>query len=356
MSIIMYGSNVKVYYDLTAKNKLKELLTKTNSVFILCDSHTEKYCLPFLFAQIPALQNAFILIIPSGEKSKDWKIAMQLCEVLVEEYANRDALLINVGGGVVCDLGGFVASIFKRGISFIHIPTSLLAQVDAAIGGKTAINLKGAKNQVGTFYMPKAVFVFNDLLITLPFRHCVAGFAEMLKHGLIADENYWNELKKIKYNKKGIMNSTLIEKSINIKKSIVNVDFKENNERKKLNFGHTIGHAFESYFMQQKIPILHGEAIAWGILVEAHISWQKGLLLKDELEEIQSVIQLVYKMLNFSSLDLNRLKTFFFMDKKRDNNLVNMTLLKKIGTAVSDQYCSDFELENALLYLKNLDS
>ena len=348
---------VKVYFDLSAKNKLSEIVSNIHTIIILCDTNTKLYCLPLLKTLVPELESAFVWSIPQGENSKNWKTVLRFCEVLIQRNVDRNTLLINVGGGVVCDLGAFTASVFKRGIPYINIPTSLLAQVDAAIGGKTAINFKNIKNQIGTFYQPEAVFIFNEFLSTLPIRHYRAGFAEMLKHALISDKNYWNELKNIQCDKKEIFDNVVIKKSIEIKQSIVNIDFKDCNERKKLNFGHTIGHAFESLFIRNKHIIYHGEAVAWGMLVEAYLSYQKGNLSEEELNDIQRVITSIYKPIKLSLINFDSWKRFLLNDKKRISNSLNMTLLKGIGTAVINQDCSDLELNKAYKYLeKTLNS
>ncbi|NLJ81637.1 MAG: 3-dehydroquinate synthase [Bacteroidales bacterium] len=340
-----------IYYHTVAEKKIKQIVCNKQSVIVLCDKNTKKYCLPPLFRLVPELQDAAVISVPAGEKSKDWKYVGQLCEKLLHFQADRNSFLLNLGGGVVCDLGGFVASVFKRGISYAHIPTSLLAQVDAAIGGKTAVNFKNIKNQIGTFYKPQAVFVFPKMLKTLPFRHCKAGLAEMLKHGLIADENHWQELKTIAIRRNELCDIQRIEKSIQIKQSIVNLDFKDTNERKKLNFGHSVGHALEAMCMQKKQPILHGEAVAWGMLAEAHISFQKQYISENELHEISTTISSFFKPIPISLTDLNPIKQYLYNDKKRIGDSLNMTLLQKIGTAVINQNCSDVEFNNAFEYI-----
>lgn len=340
-----------IYYNTEAQAKLSELVNHTKSVVVLCDTQTKKYCLPYLISQLPVLKCALVVCIPAGEKSKEWSVAMQIWDELLQNKLDRQSLLLNLGGGVVCDLGGFVASVFKRGISFVHIPTSLLAQVDAAIGGKTAINIHGVKNQIGTFQLPQAVCVFSEFLHTLPERHCYAGFAEMLKHGLIADRMYWEDLKTIRNMKQIISNQNYIRKSIQLKTDIVSIDFKDDNERKKLNFGHTVGHALESAFMQSKRNILHGEAVARGILAEAHISWQKGLLSQREFDDINQVIQFHFKSLSFPKTIKNNSVQLLHADKKRVGDVLNITLLKEIGTAVINQNCSDIEVASALSYV-----
>lgn len=339
-----------IYYQTEAYKKLNESINGTSSIVILCDTNTKQHCLPYLLSLTPKLKRAFVIVIPEGEKSKEWKYAVRICEKLLKNNADKHTLFINLGGGVVCDVGAFVASVFKRGIPYVNIPTSLMAQVDAAIGGKTAINLNGIKNQIGTFQFPQAVCIFTEFLSTLTEQQVYAGFAEMLKHALITDRNYWDELKNLQHSKQIISAFDLIKKSAEIKSAIVNIDFYEKNVRKKLNFGHTIGHVLESLCMENKSTILHGEVVAWGMLAEAYISWEKKLLSQQTLDEIETIIRFYYKPI---SLLKNRddILRFLYADKKRVGDELNLTLLKNIGTTVINQHCSDKEVISAIQYL-----
>ncbi|MDD4209838.1 MAG: 3-dehydroquinate synthase [Bacteroidales bacterium] len=339
-----------IYYQTEAQVKLNEIINKASSIVILCDANTKRHCLPHLIAMNPKLKGTYVITVPEGEKSKEWRFAMRIWEKLLKNNADRHTLLINLGGGVVCDLGAFAASVFKRGIAYVNIPTSLMAQVDAAIGGKTAININGIKNQIGTFQLPKAVCVFTEFLSTLTEQHVYAGFAEMLKHALIADKNYWDELKNLQHSGQIISASDLIKKSADIKSTIVSKDFYENNERMKLNFGHTIGHVLESMCMQHNNLILHGEAVAWGMLAEAYISREKKMLSQQALDEIETIIRFYFKPLSFIQ-NIDDAMRLLYADKKRVGDELHITLIRKIGTAVINQHCSEKEVKSAMQYI-----
>lgn len=230
--------------------------------FILVDENTISHCLPVLMMNVPSLARAEVIEIESGEKNKNIDIAIRLWEVLTELQADRRSVLLNLGGGVIGDIGGFVASTFKRGIDFLNVPTSLLAQVDASVGGKVGIDLNGLKNQIGVFKNPASVYIYPDFLKTLPKREVLAGFAEMLKHGLVLDEGHFYELKAFDLSRIDHLEA-LIMRSVHLKNEIVLDDPKEKNQRKLLNFGHTIGHALETYALENMtFSLPHGEAVA----------------------------------------------------------------------------------------------
>lgn len=217
-----------------------------SKIFILTDENTKKHCLPILLKGVKVLSKAKLIEIPSGEKHKNIETTQKIWLTLLENNADRKCLLINLGGGVIGDLGGWAAATYKRGINFIQIPTTLLAQVDASIGGKLGIDVWEFKNLIGAFQNPKAVFIFPNLLKALPEKELKNGFAEMIKHGIIADEKYLNRILKTNVDKKTDWEK-LILPSLKIKKKIVEKDPEEKNIRKVLNFGHTIGHAVESF-------------------------------------------------------------------------------------------------------------
>ena len=249
---------------------------KPSKLFILVDENTHEYCLPTVLGNLETEIPFEIIEIEAGEELKTIETATQLWEILSEFEADRKSLLLNLGGGVITDLGGFVASTYKRGIPFINLPTTLLGMCDASIGGKTGIDHQFLKNIVGTFAEPQQIFVYPDFLRTLPFVELRSGFAEMLKHGLIADEKHWKDLSSIEnLNPESIY--PFIETSMKIKQNVVEIDFKEQNIRKTLNFGHTIGHAVESLFLQANQLIPHGEAVALGMICETHLSFWKTL-------------------------------------------------------------------------------
>ena len=264
---------------------------------------------------------------------------------MTELNGDRKSLLINVGGGVITDIGGFVASTFKRGIDFIHIPTTLLAMVDASVGGKNGVDLGNLKNQIGVINIPKMLLIDTDYLSTLPQNEMRSGLAEMLKHGLIADAEYW-----IKFKDSSQINfaefDTLIHRSIEIKNDIVMQDPTENGIRKALNFGHTLGHAIESYFLENenKKTLLHGEAIAVGMILESYISWKKKLLSASEYIEIKNTINAVFENINFEDNDLKPILDLLIHDKKNEYGKIQFALLDGIGNIKINQ-----EVENELI-------
>ncbi len=306
-----------------------------SKLFFLVDENTFANCLPLVLQEIATEIPIEILEIEPGESNKVIETCNQLWISLLELNADRNSAIINIGGGVVTDLGGFLASTFMRGISFINIPTSLLAMVDASIGGKTGIDIENVKNAVGTFSLPELTIINSNFLQTLPNNQLKSGFAEMLKHGLIADKNHWDELKNI-HTISAENISHFIEKSVSIKKNIVEKDFKETGLRKTLNFGHTIGHAIESFSLSNGKPLLHGEAIAIGMYYETKLSHQKNMLSDDDFNEIVFVIsRLFLQDLNYS-FTLNDILPFLKKDKKNQNNTILMSLLTEIGNCQID--------------------
>lgn len=299
---------------------------------ILADENTLELCLPYLLKEIPDFENAEILQVESGEESKDIEICSSLWDLLSELKADRNSLLINLGGGVVSDIGGFVASTYKRGISFINIPTTLLGMVDAAIGGKNGINIEGAKNQVGTFSQPLAVCIFPEFLKTLPKRQIKNAYAEMIKTALVADPVLWKELQTTTPDN---INENIIFKVAGLKDAICFDDPFEAGKRSMLNFGHTIGHALESLSMDGRIPaLLHGEAIAWGMVAEAFISNKLVGLPNDDMIQIVQLIKKHFKSFNLSENTYKALKIYMLQDKKNNKYEIRFTLLKKPGEPV----------------------
>jgi 3-dehydroquinate synthase len=250
---------------------LKE--TKYSNLFIITDSNTNNYCLHKFLPYLETDLTIEIIEFEAGEINKNIDTCIEIWKVLTELGADRKSLVINLGGGVVTDLGGFVASTFKRGVDFIHIPTTLLSMVDASVGGKTGVDLGNLKNQIGVINIPLMVLIDTQYLETVPQNEMRSGLAEMLKHGLIFDKNYWEQFLDISTIDFSDLDQ-LIHRSVAIKNEIVMQDPTEKNIRKALNFGHTLGHAIESYFLENdnKTTLLHGEAIAIGMIVESHIS------------------------------------------------------------------------------------
>lgn len=316
--------------DLLAK-ELDQISSAHSAVFILCDENTNSLCVRHLIESIPLLNHAEIIEVPAGEESKCLAILEQVVEELLERGADRNTLLLNVGGGVITDLGGLVGATYKRGIDFIHIPTSLMAQVDAAIGGKNGVDVGATKNVFGVFQPPKAIFIFTEFLATLPNSELLSGYAEMIKHGLIADSNYWTTLQEINplnWNELALF----IEQSAHIKSAIVALDPLDKNERKILNFGHTVGHAIESFYLQKSKPVTHGQAVAWGMQVENQIASAINLLDTNISKTVNKFIASHFGIPpEFSAQDKEILISFMKKDKKNKLNTIHMSLVSKIG-------------------------
>ena len=345
------------YFDAEAITKLGEYIshckTSHKSIVVLCDNHTLDYCLPVLQKHIPFPFIDKILSIPFGEEHKTLETVANLWEQLFDNNIHRNTVLISLGGGVVCDLGGFVAATFKRGIDSVFIPTSLMAQVDAAIGGKTGFNFRQTKNQIGLFNFPENIFILPEFLETLPKREVLSGFAEMLKHGLIADASHWNELTEINFSSPTIQ-TQWIKRSVDIKTNICTLDPYEKYERKKLNFGHTIGHALESYFLAKTSPLSHGEAVALGIVAETHISFQHGLINEQELAVISDTLQHLFPIPKINDIDFPTLFYYLQKDKKKTDENMNLTLLNSIGNALINQSATEQDIILSLEYLKQI--
>jgi 3-dehydroquinate synthase len=325
-----------------------------SKIFILVDENTHEYCLPVLLGNMETDLGFEILEIEAGEEMKNIQTANQLWEILTEMKADRKALVINLGGGVITDMGGFVASTYKRGVEFINIPTTLLSMCDAAIGGKTGIDLMHYKNMVGTFAFPGQIFVYPKFLETLPFKELRSGFAEMLKHGLIADKAHWEELIQLHKLDADAM-IPYIQASIYIKQDIVEKDFQEKNVRKTLNFGHTIGHAVESLYLEQGNPILHGEAVAMGMISEAHLSYLEGLISEEDSTIIIENIQKYYPYLDISDFKDDDIFTLLFNDKKNTDSKINFSLLSGIGSCAFDHQCDQENILKSLKFYRKLN-
>jgi 3-dehydroquinate synthase len=305
-----------------------------SKIAILVDENTHDHCLEYLITGFEVLATAEVIMLPAGEENKVLEVCFQVWETLTEAGFGRHDLLLNLGGGVVTDLGGFVASVYKRGFAFVHIPTSLLGMVDAAVGGKTGIDLAGYKNQLGTFQEPLATFVDTGFLQTLPDTEWRNGFAELLKHALIADKTLWEALTQIK-NIPLELTADQIRRGVEIKREMVSQDPIESGLRKILNFGHTIGHALESYYLHTDIPLAHGHAVAIGMLLEAQLSVYQANLSQTEFAAIEKCIKQTYPIQIPN--DAEALWTLMQQDKKNANGEVRCCLLNAIGTCVFDQ-------------------
>lgn len=322
-----------VYFDdrnLSAWNQwLKEV--SLNRIFVLADEHTAQHCLPILKAATPSQVKIHQIVVPAGESSKSIESATHIWKELLAGHATRNDCLVNLGGGMITDLGGFAASLFKRGMKFVHFPTTLLAQVDASIGGKTGIDFGNLKNMIGTWSQPEAIFILPDFLSTLDERQLRNGWAEMMKHALIADADYWQKVKHFNPSHIG----SCIQRSVEIKKKIVNADPWEQALRKILNFGHTVGHALEAYFLQYAgKEVFHGEAIAAGMICEAWIATHCCGLSPNVYMDIENAIDGVYSRLTFPGAAITELIDLMLQDKKNANQEIRMALIRSIGDAL----------------------
>ncbi|MGG5506850.1 MULTISPECIES: 3-dehydroquinate synthase [unclassified Myroides] len=325
-----------------------------SKLLILTDSTCNELCMPHFLAHLPTMIPFEIVEIEAGEEAKNLATCQGVWEAMLELGVDRHSAVITVGGGVVSDLGGFIASVYMRGIDCFVVPTTLLAMVDASVGGKTGIDLQGTKNCIGSFTMPKMVIIDALYLETLDPRELKSGYAEMLKHGLICDLSYFNHLKDIAQVDFGAI-ETLIYHSVVIKCQIVQEDPKEAGVRKILNFGHTIGHAVESYYLSNPIKerMLHGEAVAVGMIIEAYLSTVILGLNSAVYQEIKESIQYIYGKEIFSKADIEEILTWLKFDKKNRAGEIRMVLLANIGTAFYDQEVSkDLILKGFEDYLK----
>ncbi|WP_047419991.1 3-dehydroquinate synthase [Cellulophaga sp. Hel_I_12] len=347
------SSSCTVHFNALAYQALNRHLAEKNysKIFILVDENTHDACLAPFMAEIVGDYLYEIIEIESGEINKNIATCTQIWEILSELDADRKSLMINIGGGVITDLGGFVASTFKRGIDFINVPTSLLAMVDASVGGKTGVDLGSLKNQVGVINQPAMVVVVSSFLKTLDDRQMLSGFAEMLKHGLIKDARYWEKLKTLE-NFEAI--DALIYHSVAIKNEVVLQDPTEQNIRKMLNYGHTLGHAIESYFLESEDHklLLHGEAIAIGMILEGFLSFKLTGLPKSDLEDIKTTFLSHYPKVAFSPRDIQEILKLLKFDKKNAHGNINFVLLKSIGETVIDIKVAQDLLEESFAYYK----
>ncbi len=337
-----------VFYSASEQQQLRDFLAyhfkPETSFFVLTDSNTHRDCFPLLQQMI---ENPLKVIeVPAGEKFKNLDTCHSIWKILTEKMADRHSLLINLGGGVVCDMGGFAASVYKRGIRFLHIPTSLMAMADAAIGGKTGVDLDELKNIIGCFSQPMGVFIDPVFLETLPPRQINNGFAEMLKHGLIAESDFFDRLTSIGPEE---ITEDHIRISVEIKSGIIIKDPFEKNIRKMLNFGHTIGHALESYSLKNdKDPLLHGEAVMAGMLTEVILSWKQGLLPDDEMDYIIREMDPFFPDYGITDECLDGVMHYLPHDKKNREEVPYFTLLKETGKAVLNQQCDIDNIRESL--------
>lgn len=339
--------------DFTSLNEYIDQI-KPSKIFILVDENTHNDCLPILLPNLETDAPFEIIEIEAGEENKNIGTATQLWEIFSEMEADRKSLLINLGGGVITDMGGFVASTYKRGFRFINIPTTLLAMCDASIGGKTGIDHQYLKNIIGTFALPEAIFFYPKFLETLKFEELRSGFAEMLKHGLIDDQQHWNDLISIEKITPELI-QPFIKRSMEIKNNVVAQDFKEENVRKTLNFGHTIGHAVESLFLKKGNLIPHGEAVALGMICETHLAFLCGLIDVEISSVIISKIKRLFPYIDISEFKNGEIMDLMFNDKKNQDGNINFSLINSIGSCLYDQKLSAEQIILTLNFYRELN-
>ncbi len=334
---------------------LEEYLRGANasSFFVLMDDNVRHYCFDYLLTNCPSLNDAATATIRHGEDRKTLATCEQVYEALLHQRADRHTLLVCLGGGLVTDLGGFVAGTYKRGIEYINIPTTLLGMADAAIGGKTGVNHRGTKNTLGVFKHPSRIVLDPSFLQTLDDRQWLNGYAEVIKHALIADRSFWQRLQTYD-DPLQLANKELIQKASAIKQKIVEKDEKETGERKVLNFGHTIGHAIESYFLASPQPLWHGEAIAAGMMCEAFLSTINENLSAEELDAITDYLSRIYTLPQIPPEAYLQLIEWMYQDKKNRSGSIKLTLLQAIGSATFDVDCDESLIIDSLDYYNNL--
>jgi len=342
-----------IIFSENLKSSLLELLDRytNDKIFLLVDENTFKYCYPKI-ADIKQFGADNIILIQSGEKHKNIETLTFIWNFLTEHKADRHSLLINLGGGVICDIGGFAAATFKRGIDFINIPTTLLAQVDSSIGGKTGINFLEYKNEIGLFKQAEAVIINGDMLETLDKENMLSGFAEMIKHALLKDENSFNKLINFEINNTNYaLLNELVAESIMIKDFFVSADPLEKNIRKALNFGHTIGHALETFSILQRKPILHGYAVAFGMVAELFLSSTLFGFPIDKVTLLADFVKSKYGKFNISHSDFDSIFEIMLHDKKNRNEKICFSLLKQPGEFVVDITCEKSDIIKSLSQL-----
>lgn len=343
----MPAKNVTLTQDIAVTLQAYFNQYKPGQIGVLVDENTQAHCYPLIRKVLPPHT---VCEIRSGELNKNLSTCSDIWAWMTEAHFDRKALLINLGGGVIGDMGGFCAATYKRGIPFINLPTTLLAQVDASVGGKLGIDFKGYKNHIGLFQEPEQVFVYPHFIKSLPPEEVRSGFAEVIKHSLIRDAAYWPQVKAQGLQ---VANWTAhIAHSIEIKSAVVDADFKEGGLRKILNFGHTIGHAIESYFLETDKRLLHGEAIAIGMVAENFLSVKYCGMPQGEADEISQFLLDIYGYCEIAIEDEEAIIKLTLQDKKNEGSTVKAALLEGIGQATYDISISAADVSEGLAYYR----
>lgn len=323
--------------------QLKEIIASHTKTFLLLDENTEKYCLEILNSIDLLKLNTINIIIPSGEWNKNIETVQYIWSKLVESHADRKALLVNVGGGVVTDIGGFAASCYQRGIDFVNIPTTLLGMIDAAVGGKTGIDFQGLKNQIGIFSQPLAVVVLFEFLETLPKRELLSGLAEIIKYGFIVDKYFLDA--------KLPLSNEFVVKSIDVKDEITRNDSTELGRRKILNFGHTVGHALETYLIDNHQEIRHGEGVAMGMLSALHLSEKYCNLDTKITQYYKEIYAKKFNRFDLNNIHVDDLLEIMRHDKKNEGGAIRFVLIEDYGKPVYDVVVKPQDIIDSITYL-----
>lgn len=333
----MAAQNVLICKNL--QSELQNFLqsVKYDKLFVLTDSNTLELCLPML-KEVPQLQGAPVITVEAGDTNKNIEQVTAIWMRLCNEGASRNSLLLNVGGGMITDMGGFVAATFKRGIHSVNVPTTLMASVDAAVGGKTGINFNGLKNEIGSFYPPLCVLIDSSFLKTLDRDNLLSGYAEMVKHALISNMETYHailsfDLDRVDYT---LLNQ-MVAQSVAVKERIVEEDPKEMGIRKALNLGHTVGHAYESLSFRKGRPVLHGHAVAAGLVSELYLSYKKCGFPMENLSQVVYYLKKYYPPFFFNCDDYEALYELMTHDKKNEGGIINFTLLSQVGEVQINQ-------------------
>ncbi len=347
------STGYEVFFDNTLATLDNFLQTSHYSkVLILTDRNTGTHCLPVLQAAVPQLRGCNVIEVEPGEENKNIDFCVGIWKMMLDFGADRQSLLVNLGGGVVTDMGGFAASTFKRGIDFVQVPTTLLSQVDASVGGKTGIDMDHVKNIIGTFAQPKAVFIATKFLETLANRQLVSGFAEVIKHGLIADRTFYETVKE---RNATAINLDDIKHSVAIKNYVVTQDPQEKGLRKILNFGHTIGHALEGYSLaHDHDPLLHGEAIAVGMICEAYLARRLNGLGEEALADIIRTFRQHFPDYRFEKEIYGQLIALMKNDKKNAGDRIGFALPNDIGSCAVDVFVEEDVIKECLDFYREL--
>ncbi len=340
-------------------DKIMEIGFENRKIAIITDSNVDGIYAESVKTELDKATDTIIkCVIPAGEENKNLKEIEKIYKQLIEAHFDRHDLIVALGGGVVGDMAGFTAATYLRGISFVQIPTTLLAQTDSSIGGKTGVDYEGYKNMVGAFYMPRLVYMNISTLNTLSDRQYASGFAEVMKHGLIKDTNFYTWLIDNMYEIEDKEPDTVLEmvmRSCDIKRAVVEKDPTEKGDRALLNFGHTLGHAIEK---AKNFELAHGECVALGCVAAAFISWKKEMISMEEYYEIRDMFVPFNLPISVEDIDVDQVIALTKSDKKADANKIRFVLLKKIGKAVISTEVTDEEMRAALdeiIYIENND-